>query len=117
MNVSLNSNDSASYTKAEKEIQLKVHHAFQDFKIKMIRAQQKQQQLQVISCSTYVFEQQDRQKQKRFSNNDVITTTTTTTSMKSNTNSGNNNSMCLPFLPDMNGSACGCFFATANDRS
>ena len=59
LNVNLNSNDSASYFKAEKEIQSKVHYAFRDFKKKMIRGQQKQQQLQVNTSSTYVFEQQD----------------------------------------------------------
>ena len=64
VNVSLNSNNGASYFKAEKEIQLKVHHAFRDFKIKMIRTQQKQQQLQVSTSSTHVFKQQNRQKRK-----------------------------------------------------
>merc|ERR1719491_1243732 len=60
--VSMNSNNSASYFKAEKEIQSKVHYAFQDFKKKTNRAQQKQQQLQVSASSTYVFEEQDGQK-------------------------------------------------------
>jgi len=111
VNVSLKSNNSASYTKAEKEIQSKVHYAFRDFKKKMIRAQQKQQQLQVSTSSTYVFEQQNGQKRKRSNNNNILTTTTP---MRSNTNNGNNSSICMPFLPDMKGSACGYFFSNAN---
>ena len=59
-----------------------------------------------------MFEQQDGQKRNRFCNNDITTTT-----IKSNTNIGNNSSMCMPFLPDMNGSACGYFFSDVNDSS
>ena len=62
-----------------------------------------------------MFEQQDGQKGKRFGNNDITTTTTTT--MKNNTNIGDNSSLCLPFLPDMNGSTCGYFFSHTNDSS
>ena len=79
----------------------------------MIRAQQKQQQLQVSISSTHVFEQQDGQKRKRFSNNDITTITTT----KNDINSGNNSSKCMPFLPDMNGSVFGYFFSNTDDSS
>merc|ERR1712238_90480 len=92
VNVSLKSNNNASYFKAEKEIQLKVHHAFRDFKKKMIQAQHKQQQLQVSTSSTHVFEQQYGQKRKRFSNNNITTITT----MENDTNSGNNSIICMP---------------------
>ena len=111
-NVSLNSNNSVALIKAETEILLKVHNAFLDFKKKIKRAQQKQKQLHESTNSMYVFEQQDRQKRKRSSNNDITTTTTT---MKNDTNSGNNSSMCMPFLPNMKGSACGYFFSDTHD--
>ena len=104
VNLILNSNNSVSYTKAEKEIQSKVHYAFRDFKKKMIRTQQKQQQLQVSASSTSVFELLDRHKRRRSSNNDIDITT-----MKSDTNRGNNSCNCMSFFPDINGRACGCF--------
>ena len=116
VNVSLNPNNSAEYSKAETEIQSKVHNAFLDFKKKIIRAQQKQQQLQVSTSSTYVFQQQNGQKRKRSDDNNIFTTTTTTT-MRSDTNNGNNSSICISFLPNMKGSACGYFFSDANDNS
>jgi len=113
VNVSLNSRtNSVEYFKAEKEIQSKVNFAFRHFKKRMIRAQQKQQQLQVSASSTYVFEQQDGQKRRRSNNSDSATTI-----MGSNTNSGNNSNICMPFLPDMNGNACGYFFSSANGSS
>ena len=109
-NVSLNSNNSAEYFKAEKEIQSKVHYAFCDFKKKIIRAQQKQQQLQVGASSTSVFELLDRHKRRRPSNNNIDIT-----AMENDTNRGNNSSNCMSFLPDTNGGACGYFYSNTYD--
>ena len=106
----LNKNTNATSTtclEVDKQIQLKVHNAFRDFKKKMMRAQQKQ--LQFNARSAYAFERQDGQKRQRSSNHNTRTTITKLGNANDSVSSCSD-SACVPFLPDMGGNACGYFF-------
>jgi len=118
VNSNVNANMNAKYFEANKEIQSKVHYAFRDFKKKIMRAQQKQQRIQVNTSSTYAFERQDGQKRNRSNNNNNNDTTTVAKENSADDSSGSSDSdrICMPFLPDnTNGDTCGYFYSDANN--